>query len=127
MDASALVAIIVGEPAADLLEGKLDTDQIRMTSGLAIWEAGRALGKATGDIVAGHFEVQRFCDAFGIRIVTIGQVEAQQAARAHAQYGKGTRHPARLNMGDCFAYACAMTNGAKLLNKGNAFIHTDLA
>jgi ribonuclease VapC len=42
------------------------------------------------------------------------------------RYGKG-RHPARLNMGDCFAYACAKTNDARLLYKGDDFSHTDLA
>jgi len=30
-------------------------------------------------------------------------------------------------MGDCFAYACAKTNGAQLLYKGDDFSHTDLA
>ena len=33
----------------------------------------------------------------------------------------------RLNMGDCFAYACVKTNGAQLLYKGDDFSHTDLA
>jgi ribonuclease VapC len=41
-------------------------------------------------------------------------------------YGKGN-HDARLNMGDCFAYACAKANGAKLLYKGGDFALTDLA
>ncbi len=48
------------------------------------------------------------------------------AVDAYADFGKG-RHLAALNMGDCFAYACAKANGAKLLYKGNDFTHTDLA
>ncbi|MDR6849503.1 ribonuclease VapC [Sphingomonas sp. BE270] len=30
-------------------------------------------------------------------------------------------------MGDCFAYACAKTNDAKLLYTGNDFANTDMA
>lgn len=41
-------------------------------------------------------------------------------------YGKG-RHPAALNMGDCFAYACAQAHRARLLYKGEDFARTDLA
>lgn len=48
------------------------------------------------------------------------------ATAAYDRYGKG-RHPARLNMGDCFAYACAKTHDARLLYKGDDFSKTDLA
>jgi hypothetical protein len=41
------------------------------------------------------------------------------------QFGKG-RHPPALNMGDCFAYACARANGARLLFKGEDFRRTDI-
>jgi ribonuclease VapC len=45
--------------------------------------------------------------------------------RAYARYGKG-RHPAALNMGDCFAYACARQVATPLLCKGNGFPLTDI-
>ena len=47
-------------------------------------------------------------------------------ADAYAQFGRG-RHPAALNMGDCFAYACAKSNQARLLYTGEDFAKTDLA
>ena len=50
----------------------------------------------------------------------------RSAVEAYADFGKG-RHLAALNMGDCFAYACAKTNDATLLYKGDDFSHTDLA
>ncbi|HET6195707.1 MAG TPA: type II toxin-antitoxin system VapC family toxin, partial [Acetobacteraceae bacterium] len=53
------------------------------------------------------------------------QPEFDLATEAYAQFGKG-RHPAALNMGDCFAYACARTNGARLLFKGRDFARTDI-
>ena len=47
------------------------------------------------------------------------------ATRAYAEFGR-ERHPAALNMGDCFAYACAKANGAKLLFKGEDLAKTDI-
>lgn len=47
------------------------------------------------------------------------------AIEALSRYGKG-RHKADLNMGDCFAHACARLEDVPLLFKGNNFIHTDI-
>ncbi|MGN6468274.1 MAG: type II toxin-antitoxin system VapC family toxin, partial [Rhizobiaceae bacterium] len=41
--------------------------------------------------------------------------------------GKGSGHPAQLNMGDCFSYAMARQAGVPLLYKGGDFALTDLA
>ena len=54
---------------------------------------------------------------------------AEQAEIAHAAYrvyGQASGHPARLNFGDCFAYALAKTTGEPLLFKGDDFVHTDI-
>ena len=50
---------------------------------------------------------------------------ARIAADAFARYGKG-RHPAGLNFGDCFAYACAKEFQIAMLFKGNDFSQTDI-
>ena len=47
------------------------------------------------------------------------------ALRAFERFGK-RRHPAGLNMGDCFAYACAKAHGAPLLFIGDDFTQTDV-
>jgi ribonuclease VapC len=47
------------------------------------------------------------------------------AAEAFIRYGKG-RHPARLNYGDCMAYATAKVAGAPLLFVGDDFAKTDI-
>lgn len=127
VDASALVAMMKEEPEAARLRTVLGGDPIRLTSGLALWETVRAISRGDTDGPAAAMEeAERYCDAFGIAVVPITGTEAIEAVGAHARYGKGTGHPAKLNMGDCFAYACAKTNGAKLLYKGDDFIHTDL-
>lgn len=127
VDASALVAIVRSEPdEASLLE-KLASDDLRITSGIALWEAVRAVARGGGgDLIASLAEIERYCGAYGIRVVPIAGAEAAEAVRVQARYGKGN-HPARLNMGDCFAYACARTNEARLLYKGDDFAQTDLA
>jgi ribonuclease VapC len=51
---------------------------------------------------------------------------ADVARRAYRDFGRGSGHPARLNFGDCFAYALAITVDEELLFKGDDFIHTDV-
>ena len=61
--------------------------------------------------------------------VTIEPVTVEQAhlaRRAYRTYGRGSGSPARLNLGDCFAYALATAAGEPLLFKGNDFGHTDV-
>lgn len=47
-------------------------------------------------------------------------------AWAYRRYGKGSGHPAKLNFGDCFAYALAASLDAPLLFKGEDFAQTDV-
>lgn len=47
------------------------------------------------------------------------------ALDAFRRYGKG-RHPAGLNLGDCFSYALAKATGQPLLFKGEDFSRTDI-
>ncbi len=61
-----------------------------------------------------------------LRMVSIDRDELRIALDAYQLYEKG-RHPARLNMGDCFAYPCAMANDARLLCIGDDFTQSDLA
>ena len=69
--------------------------------------------------------VQQFLAASGIATIAIGADEAARATSAYARYGK-RRHPADLNMGDCFAYACAKTKAVPLLSIGDDFAQTDV-
>ncbi|MEF2550646.1 type II toxin-antitoxin system VapC family toxin [Aurantimonas sp. A2-1-M11] len=63
--------------------------------------------------------------AAGIDLVAIPPVATSTAIEAYARYGKG-RHPAALNFGDCFAYACARHFNLPLLFKGDDFARTDI-
>lgn len=126
VDASALIAIVAREPDALTLADCLQEDPDRLCSALAAWEAVAGLCRSYAiTIDAAQARVRLFFDALGIRIVPIGEREFELATDAYARFGKG-RHPAALNMGDCFAYACAQAQGARLLFKGDDFGKTDV-
>ena len=61
-----------------------------------------------------------------IEIVPFTLQQARIARIAYQQFGRGSGHPARLNMGDCFAYALARDLGEPLLFKGGDFALTDI-
>ena len=61
-----------------------------------------------------------------IEIIAVSVKQANIARKAFQRFGRG-RHPARLNFGDCFAYALAKDCGAPLLFKGEDFAQTDIA
>jgi len=126
-DASALIAIISGEPEADSLADLLESERSRLCSALSAWETIAGLCRSTMfSVPAARTHVRRFLEAGAFQFVGIGEREFEIAAEAYAHYGKG-RHPAALNMGDCFAYACAKANRARLLFKGDDFAKTDIA
>lgn len=58
-------------------------------------------------------------------IIPINASIGRAAVAAFDRYGKG-RHAAALNMGDCFAYACARERDVQLLYRGDDFPQTDI-
>jgi ribonuclease VapC len=106
---------------------QMQRDPVRIWSAVARWETFRALCRADNiTVVDAELRVADFEAENKIRLVPIAEREAQLAFSAHANFGRNN-HPASLNMGDCFAYACAKANDARLLYKGDDFSKTDLA
>ncbi len=126
VDASAWTAIILNEPEREKVRLALADAGVVLTSSIANWETVRALARETADgILETSARLAAFQASVGVRFVDIGVAEGVLALEAHARFGKGV-HPAKLNMGDCFAYACARTNGVPLLFKGGDFALTDI-
>lgn len=61
-----------------------------------------------------------------ITLVPFGTAELDAAIEARLKFSRGSGHPAKLNFGDCFAYALAKTRNLPLLFKGDDFVHTDI-
>ena len=126
VDASAWTAIFLEEPEAEAFRLKLSDAPESFTSALANWESARAIARETSvSISEAMLDLAELQAVAGTSLVAIGRAEQDMAISAQLQFGKG-RHPAKLNMGDCFAYACAKTNGVPLLYKGDDFTLTDI-
>lgn len=128
VDASVIAAILLAESDAEALENRIMDSPQRLTSAVAVFEATLAVAKKKSQpIVVAQTSVMDYVLTFRMTIVAIDAEIGRLALEARARYGKGTGHPARLNLGDCFAYACARAHAAPLLYKGDDFVHTDLA
>ena len=126
IDTSALVAMIVGEPDAGPLAAVVERADIRRTSPLVRLEACAVLATRL-DITPAQAD-GLFDDLLAeadIAVVPITDEIGRMAVACFATYGKG-RHAARLNIVDCFSYACARALGVSLLFKGDDFGQTDI-
>ena len=127
VDASAIVAILTREPEAVALIGVLERARSPITSPVAIFEV--VLGicrKRHASVEEAAGDVREFLRMSGIRAVAITEKETETALAAFSRYGKGRGHPARLNLGDCFAYAVAKNHRTGLLFTGEDFAKTDI-
>ncbi len=123
VDTSAIMAIVLGEMESETFLRRIATATIRRIS-VGTWiELGVVVERrhpAKAHVVDKFLRSGKFV----IEPATVEQAEI--ARRAYRQYGQPSRHPARLNFGDCFAYALAKVSGEPLLFKGDDFIHTDV-
>jgi ribonuclease VapC len=123
LDASAVVAILLGEEEATDFS-KIVASEPCLLGAPTLVEALIVLEKHLGD-EANRF-VWRFVSAYGVTILPFDAAMSEAATQAFRHYGKGHGHPARLNFGDCLAYAVAKRHALPLLFKGNDFVHTDI-
>jgi ribonuclease VapC len=127
LDASAIIAIIAAESDAGSLAARLGQAARVVTSPIAMYEAVLGLARAGDTSITNATAVlDRFLAEIDATVVPIDAPCGREAIVAFERFGKG-RHPAALNLGDCFAYACAVTHNIPLLCKGNDFPLTDIA
>ncbi len=120
VDTSALMAILLDEPAAEACAAALEMNQTVLISAATIAEA-----LVVADRRNVGAEMGRPIDGLGFEVVDVTASMARRAAQAYRQWGKGL-HRAALNFGDCFAYQTAMDNGCPLLFVGDDFARTDV-
>ena len=126
IDASALTALLADESDARELLARLSQSNTRLTSPLAVWEATIAVARVLGLTIAETADaLERYLELMEITVVPVPPEAARIALEAFDRYGKG-RHPARMNFGDCFAYACARHLVEPLMFKGADFTQTDI-
>jgi len=126
IDASALCAILLREPEAENMAERIASAESPFTSPIALYEAVVALMRVNAwGADEAERSVRRLLKTASIEVRPISDNMALLAATAFHRFGKG-RHPAALNLGDCFAYACAKANDASLLYIGEDFSKTDI-
>ncbi len=76
---------------------------------------------------AGQDVIERFLRDAKVDVVPVDADLADRAMSGWRRYGKGRRHPAGLNLGDCFTYALADRTGHPVLCTGDDFAATDIA
>jgi ribonuclease VapC len=125
LDTSALVAILRDEPEAALYVSAIAAAPLRRISAANFLEAAIVIDASRDPIASRRLDQALRESQTTIEPVT--EAQARLARDAYRDFGRASGHPARLNFGDCFAYALAKTTGEPLLFKGRDFALTDVA
>lgn len=120
-DASAVLAILLGEADSERHLTRFLAAHVIWISPVNWWEVQvrmRSRYGAEGEVLARQWMTQ-----MGIVMEPVNVAQADTALDAHTRYHG---RPARLNLGDCFAYALAKAKDAPLIYHGNDFSATDV-
>jgi ribonuclease VapC len=124
IDTSALVAILRAEPEAEICARAIESAAERRVSAVNFVEAAVVIDGSRDPIASRRFD--DLLRAADVVIEPVTEIQARLARDAYRDFGKGSGHSAKLNFGDCFAYALAKTTGESLLFIGADFGHTDI-
>lgn len=125
VDTSAIIAIVRSEPEAEAILTLMENSSEALKMTAANWlEAAIVIDSAR--IPEFSAELDGLVSRLGIEVTDVTASQARIARGAYHTFGKGSGHPARLNFGDCFAYAAAAESGEALLYKGRDFTSTDI-
>lgn len=124
IDTSAILAILNGEPEAETFTDAILNDSTRLMSAGTALEISIVVRARKGQQAIK--ELDSFLSMAEIDIVNFDQNQLTIACYAFEHYGRGMNNSAKLNFGDCFAYALSKTSGEPLLFKGDDFSQTDI-
>lgn len=123
VDSSVLVAILFDEPEAKGFVQAIAEADRRLMSAASLLEAAIVVDNQI--CPAAGRQLDAFVEDAQIEIEPVTERQVKIARQAYLDFGKGN-HPAKLNFGDCFAYALAKATGEPLLFKGDDFAQTDI-
>jgi ribonuclease VapC len=122
VDTSAIVAAMIQEAGYTRIIDAIARADGCAISAVSFVEATMVLSRTLRDPQA---DLNAYLRETAISISPLDSDQARLAQDAFLTYGKG-RHPARLNIGDCFSYAAAKALNAPLLYVGGDFAKTDI-
>ncbi|MDK4715879.1 type II toxin-antitoxin system VapC family toxin [Rhizobium sp. CNPSo 4039] len=122
VDTSVIVATSLGEPEAERFHALVTREEV-VIAWPTLLEARMVLtGKSFPNAAT---IISQLVALPNVTAIAFGERHYYAAEKAFDLFGKG-RHPAGLNMGDCYSYAVAAIAKAPLLFKGNDFGRTDV-
>ena len=124
IDTSAIVAVLRGEQGAKAYAAMIESAPIARISAATYVELGVVIDGLRDPVMSGSLDP--FLASMVVVVESLTASQARIARAAYQRFGKGSGHPARLNMGDCFAYALARDLDEPLLFKGDDFKLTDI-
>jgi len=124
VDSSVFIAILEQEPEAERFLSIIRDATRRLASAVTVYETGIVINVRHGRQSAD--EMMTFLAELGVEIVPFAEPYISQSLDAYSRFGKGIDPKARLNLGDCAAYALAKGLNAPLLFKGADFSQTDV-
>lgn len=119
VDSSAIVAIVHEESEAARFAVLIAKQSDAKMSAGNYLETSIVIDSARDPALSAGLDA--LLDRLGVTIAPVTATQAKIARQAYRDFGKGSGHPARLNFGDCFAYALATERGEPLLYKGGDF------
>lgn len=124
VDTSAILAIALNEPPRKrLVDLLVDASAPKISAATVVEVAAVLVRRVAPEDLR---RVERLIDQLGIETVPFDAEQAASATRAYREFGRGSGHPAGLNLGDCYAYALADVTDEPLLYVGDDFSHTDI-
>jgi ribonuclease VapC len=124
VDTSALISILCSEPEAKAFAlAMAQADGLRISAANYV-EAAIVIDGSRDPIASRAFD--DLIREANIKVEPVSTEQVKVAREAYRDFGRGSGHAARLNIGDCFAYALARTAVEPLLFKGDDFAHAGL-
>lgn len=124
IDSSAVIALLRKEPDHVRYRRAIAESRACRMSTATYLETAIIADRDQSPLLSREFD--RVITSMNVELVAVSVEHARIARAAYRDFGRGSGHPARLNFGDCFAYALAIDRGEPLLYKGDDFSHTDV-
>lgn len=125
LDTSAIIAILRNETEAPVFAKAVEKAAHRRISAVNYVESAAVIDASRDPIASRRFD--DLLREAQVAVEPVTEAQARLARQAYRDFGKGSGHPAKLNFGDCFAYALAKARNESLLFKGDDFSQTDVA
>jgi ribonuclease VapC len=124
LDSSAVIAILRQEPEAGRFAKAIESAPACRISAVSFVETAAVIDSEKNPVASRRLDdlLQRA----EVEIMPVTPEQARLAREAYRHFGRGSGHPAKLNLGDCFTYALAASAGEPLLCKGDEFLKAGL-